>query len=66
MRDPNRIPKYCNELQKIWKKVPDWRFGQLMMNFLSDIEPALAFYMEDEEFLKLLNDYIENWSKIDG
>lgn len=26
MRDINRIDKFCNELAKYWKQVPDWRF----------------------------------------
>lgn len=35
MRDPNRIQKFCDRLAQAWRNVPDWRFGQLMVNALS-------------------------------
>ena len=59
MRDPGRIDKFCDELNAIWHKVPDWRFGQLMLNFFSNMDSAFAFYAEDEDIIKLLNDYIK-------
>lgn len=34
MRDPARIDKFCDELKQVWRKFPDWRFGQLMSNML--------------------------------
>ena len=34
MRDPNRIQTFCNELANLWRKVPDWRFGQFISNVL--------------------------------
>ena len=55
MRDPERIDKYCAELAEIWHKVPDWRFGQLMINVLSQYMSEYerdAFYVEDEKFFK--------------
>lgn len=55
MRDPERIDKYCAELAEIWHKVPDWRFGQLMINVLSQYMSEYesdAFYIEDEKFFK--------------
>ena len=60
MRDPKRIDKFCDLLKEIWKRVPDWRFGQLISNlgrqFRSDFEwtPGALFYMEDEEFMNEL------------
>ena len=36
MRDKNRIPEFTKELEIIWMQCyPDWRFGQLMINFLN-------------------------------
>ena len=32
MRDPERIDYYCDELAEVWHKVPDWRFGQFILN----------------------------------
>lgn len=62
MRDPNRIYRYCNELMSLWLTTPDLRFGQLMSNFFvwlaageQYIDP---FYLEDEEFFRLLRTYL--------
>ena len=61
MRDPKRIDEFCDLLKEIWKRVPDWRFGQLISNlgrqFRSDFEwtPGALFYMEDEEFMNELS-----------
>lgn len=54
MRDINRIDKYINQIKDIWKKFPDWRFGQLLMNICPMIEdnPTYFFYIEDDELLK--------------
>lgn len=60
MRDPKRIDEFCDLLKELWKRVPDWRFGQLISNlgrqFRSDFEwtPGALFYMEDEEFMNEL------------
>ena len=57
MRDPKRIDEFCDLLKELWKRVPDWRFGQLISNlgrqFRSDFEwtPGALFYMEDEAFM---------------
>ena len=59
MRDSNRIDKFCDELKTIWHQVPDWRFGQLMLNFFSNIDSTFGFYVEDEELFKALNEYIK-------
>lgn len=56
MRDPKRIDKFCDLLKEIWKRVPDWRFGQLISNLGRQLEwtPGGFFYMEDEEFMNEL------------
>ena len=37
MRDVNRIVPFMETLAQIWKdNLPDWRFGQLMYNFIAD------------------------------
>ena len=62
MRDINRLDSFYNELKDIHKKFPDWRFGQLIINFqrwcntvkkISDI-----FYLEEDECIFLLREYI--------
>ena len=59
MRDPNRIDSFCDELKKHWHKVPDWRFGQLVVNVLG-IDP---FYLEDDVIMKAFNAYFNEEEK---
>ena len=56
MRDPKRIDEFCDLLKKIWKLVPDWRFGQLISNLGRQLEWTTGgfFYAEDEEFMNEL------------
>jgi len=32
MRDPKRIATLLDKIKELWEKVPDWRFGQLLIN----------------------------------
>ena len=57
MRDPNRIYKFCIKLAEAWSKEPDWRFGQFIANLTSDMTPQEIFYTEDDEMLKLIEEY---------
>lgn len=60
MRDPKRIDEFCDLLKEIWKRVPDWRFGQLISNlsrqFGFDFEwtPAHSFIWKMRSFWKSL------------
>ena len=59
MRDINRIDPFLKEVGEIWKKrFPEWRFGQLMYNFIC--ETGDPFYWEEEEFLAKLRDYLKD------
>lgn len=57
MRDPKRIDEFCDLLKEIWKRVPDWRFGQLISNLGRQLEwtPGGFFYAEDEELMNELS-----------
>lgn len=60
MRNPNRIHKFCNELANIWAtECPDWRFGQLMMNVLGEMQAGGRdpFFPEEEEMMKFFKKY---------
>ena len=57
MRDPNRIDEFCATLAELWHKVPDWRFGQLMMDALQNMSLQTIFYIEDEELLREMKNY---------
>lgn len=62
MRDPNRIDKFCDELNKLWHKVPDWRFGQFILNIERACrvnEGKNVFYIEDDDMLKIMKDYFK-------
>lgn len=64
MRDPKRLDDFYDRMKKIHQeKLPDWRFGQLMLNFLSMYmtgnETAL-FYIEDRELIKKLEEYVDS------
>lgn len=66
MRDPNRIKPYCDTLTTIWSMVPDWRLGQFMVNVLSAYKAEKGndpFYVEDEDFLMYLFNYISEVTK---
>lgn len=56
VRDINRIDPFLEKIGELWKRVPDWRFGQLMFNFLS--EYGDPFYLSEDEFLKKLDKYL--------
>lgn len=55
MRDQNRIYPFCMKLAEYWtKNVPDLRFKQLVSHLecYAETDP---FYLEDDEFLKLMD-----------
>ena len=55
MRDPKRIDEIADILKDVWKKVPDWRVTQLIIN-ASDTEHDCGpvFFMEDDELVRRL------------
>lgn len=59
-------------LKEIWKRVPNWRFGQLISNlsrqFRFDFEwtPGALFYMEDEEFMKELSRILAKFNEYEN
>ncbi len=63
MRDINRLDKFYNELKSVHANFfPDWRFGQLIYNFLS--EYGDPFYWEEDKFISKIKEYADknrNW-----
>ena len=37
-RDIRRIQPFCDRRAKAWEGLPDWRFGQLMVNLMREYE----------------------------
>lgn len=62
MRDIKRIRKFCNRLATAWELLPDWRFGQLIMNIFGQMksEGKDPFFPEDESMIEYIEQYIEN------
>lgn len=54
MRDPERIPRVLDLLEKAWMEVPDWRLGQLIENIARDMGWNDAYYVEDDDLQKEL------------
>lgn len=63
MRDPDRIQAFCNRLAKAWRRLPDWRFGQLMSNALGEMAAngRDPFFPEEEEMIKFIEAYCEKY-----
>ena len=57
MRDPNRIEIVLNEIKEIWKKHPDLRLCQLLLNLVAN--PNSLYYVEDDILIKGLKDLYE-------
>ena len=61
MRDPNRTYDFCKELATIWNEnFPDWRFGQLIYNFIiccSNTKKRDIFFPEEKEFMELFKEF---------
>ena len=63
MRDISRIPRMIEKLERLWIRLPDWRFGQLIENIKSFSEKEDLYYMEDYEFEKLIQDFYDAYIK---
>lgn len=60
MRDIKRIKPFLEEIEKLWEKVPDWRFGQLIVNVLGTCKKDPFFYEEDE-MLELWKEFFKEY-----
>lgn len=60
MRDPKRIDKILDELKVLWKKYPDMRLGQLILNVIPETR---LYYVEDETLIKDLLKYYDELEK---
>lgn len=61
VHDPKRIQAFCNRLARAWEMLPDWRFGQLMFNVLSEFGRD-PFYCEDDQMIDFLENYVMKYS----
>ena len=57
-RDPKRIKRILEKIEKLWQNSPDLRFGQFIQNiFGSAIKDQPIYFKEDDEVEKIL-DYL--------
>lgn len=58
MRNPERIKPFMQKFAHMWlQHVPDWRFGQLMSNFLGYVVSETRqdiFFIEDDKMEELM------------
>ncbi len=63
MRDLNRLDSFYENLKAIHKNyIPDWRFGQFILNFISwyyNKYKRDIFYTEEDKMLKLFEEFIK-------
>lgn len=63
MRDVNRLDTFYENLKTIHKtKMPDWRFGQFMLNFMSWFYTKYKndiFYIEENRMMEYINEYFD-------
>lgn len=59
MRDINRIPRIIAQLERCWLKAPDMRAGQLIENIRDFSGIDDLYYMEDDSFEVLLQEFYE-------
>ena len=52
MRNPDRLEPILNDILEIWKKNPDLRLCQLILNLVYDANTL--YYVEDEDLVKAL------------
>lgn len=66
MRDIRRIREFCNRLATAWELLPDWRFGQLIMNIFGQMksEGKDPFFPEDESMIEYIEQYIEKYTGV--
>ena len=63
MRDPKRMKPLLIEIEKQWENFPDWRLGQLIENIKRFYNIDDLFYIEDDEMLKLIENFMREKEK---
>jgi uncharacterized protein YihD (DUF1040 family) len=51
-RDPARIDEMLEMLGKLWKRYPDLRLGQLIVNLVSPSSPCSEIFNREDDKLK--------------
>jgi uncharacterized protein YihD (DUF1040 family) len=59
MRDPNRIGDVLQAVEKIWRRYPDMRLGQLISN-LADWSEQSVWDIEEDDLVAEIERHIDN------
>jgi uncharacterized protein YihD (DUF1040 family) len=60
MRDEKRIKKILKQIEVVWKKYPDLRLFQLLLNPLGLPGHTELYYLEDDTLSEILKKYYES------
>ena len=60
-KEPGIEEEVMKALMDAWKKYPDMRLTQLIVNAAAPIEPDYIFNIEDSKLIQLLNDFNERY-----
>lgn len=60
MRDINRIDEILAQLGEFWKKYPDLRLGQLIVNTGIQENSLLFYNIEDQDFIDFIINYYKS------
>ena len=55
MRDPKRVNKILKRVEAVWKKTPQLRLAQLILN-LEHITERPLYHLEDDELAEALEE----------
>ena len=66
MKNPVRIKRICELLEKAWNKKPDQRLGQFLVNYIYDRfeNDNKVFYVEDEIIEQRIEEFLEKKNNI--
>lgn len=59
MRDLERIDRICQKLNKVWKEIPDQRFGQLLENYIFGRDSQNLWFQEDTRTEELFDNILK-------
>lgn len=61
MRPPERIDVFIKVLKRVWKKHPDIRLGQLIVDSMKTSEDPDLFYIEDWQLQERIENLEKRW-----
>ena len=60
-KEPGIEKEVMQALMDTWRKYPDMRLIQLIVNVVAPIEPDYIFNIEDSKLIQLLNDFKDRY-----